>query len=143
MHLPDVNLLVYALRADRPEHERARDWLLGALAGPAPLAICSSVTIGFARIVTHPGIFGPPATIEATLAFLAEIHTAPATLPLEPGPEHPALFAEICRISGAVGNAIPDAHLAALAIESGAEIASHDRGFARYPGVRVFDPLAE
>jgi uncharacterized protein len=37
---------------------------------------------------------------------------------------------------------VPDAHLAAIAVEHGATIATRDRGFARFPGLRWIDPLA-
>jgi hypothetical protein len=44
---------------------------------------------------------------------------------------------------GAVrANLVPDAHLAALAIEHGLVLASTDGDFARFPGLRFVNPLA-
>lgn len=142
MYLPDTNLLVYAFRADCPEHDRARGWLSDLLNGPSPVALCSTVFAGFVRVVTHPRVFQPPSSIDAALRFTAAVWTAPAVLQAEAGPRHAEIFAELCRLTGATGNDVPDAHLAAIAIESGAELASHDRGFDRFPGLRFHDPLA-
>lgn len=35
----------------------------------------------------------------------------------------------------------PDVHIAALAIEHGLVLATHDRGFRRFDGLRTFDPV--
>jgi predicted nucleic acid-binding protein len=43
---------------------------------------------------------------------------------------------------GTGGNLTSDAHLAALAIENGAELCSPDAGFARFQGLRWSNPLA-
>lgn len=42
---------------------------------------------------------------------------------------------------GTAGNLTTDAHLAALAIEYQAEVVSTDADFARFPGLRWFNPL--
>jgi len=60
---------------------------------------------------------------------------------LIPGPRHWEIFARLCRKIGARGNRVPDAFLAALAIESGSEWMTADRGFARFPGLRWRHPL--
>jgi predicted nucleic acid-binding protein len=39
------------------------------------------------------------------------------------------------------GNLIMDAHLGALAIEHGATLATCDRDFAHFPGLKFFNPL--
>ncbi len=134
-------MLVYAFREDCREHRSAREWLSAVLDGPAPVALTSAALSGFARVVTHPQVFRPPSTIGAALRFLDALWAAPTAIAIEPGPRHPKVFAELCRLTGAHGNDVPDAHLAAIAIEAGAELASHDRGFARFPGLRFRDPL--
>lgn len=139
--LPDANLLVYAFREDCPEHRAAHDWLMAALDGPAPIALTSAALVGFVRVVTHPQVFRPPSAVDLALEFVAALWASPTALPVEPGARHPELFAELCRLTNAAGNDVPDAHLAAMAIESGAELASHDRGFGRFPGLRFTDPL--
>lgn len=142
MLLPDVNLLVYAFREDVAEHERANHWLTTALEGPATLAVTTAALTGFIRIVTHPRIFSPPSRIEQALEFVELLWDVDLALPVEPGSRYSGIFIELCSITQAIGNAVPDAHLAAIAIENGAELVSHDRGFARFPGLRWTDPLA-
>ena len=141
MILPDSNILVYAFRSDCPEHERARAWLDQALDGPAPLGLPSSATAGFVRIATHPRVFRPPSETSAALAFVEALWSSPVAHTLEPGPAHREIFAELCALTKATGNDIPDVHLAALAIESGSELVSHDQGFGRFQGLRWSDPL--
>lgn len=69
------------------------------------------------------------------------LRARPNSAPVAPGPRHWDLFASLCRRAGAKGNLVPDAYLAALAIESGSEWITTDRGFARYPGLRWRHPL--
>lgn len=45
--------------------------------------------------------------------------------------------------TNARGNLVPDAQLAALAIEHGLVLCSADGDFARFPGLRFESPLAE
>lgn len=54
---------------------------------------------------------------------------------------HPRAF-NLVRDTDSKGNLIPDAFLAALAIESGSEWITTDRDFARFPGLRWRHPLA-
>jgi predicted nucleic acid-binding protein len=62
---------------------------------------------------------------------------------IAPGPRHWEIFERLCVTAGAKGNLVPDAHLAALAIESGSELVTTDRDFSRFPGLRWRHPLAE
>jgi predicted nucleic acid-binding protein len=59
-----------------------------------------------------------------------------------PGPRHWGIFANLCAAVGAKGNLVPDAYLAALALESGSEWVTTDHDFSRFPGLRWRHPLA-
>lgn len=96
---------------------------------------------GFLRIVTHPRAMRRPASTETALAFADTLREQPNTVTLSPGPRHWGIFARLCREARATGNLVPDAYLAALAIEHGAELITTDRGFARFPGLRWRPPL--
>jgi toxin-antitoxin system PIN domain toxin len=139
--LPDVNLLVYAARADATEHDRFRAWLETTLASDEPFGIASIVLSGFIRVVTHPRIFVAPSSTETALAFATAIRNAPNAVPIEPGPRHWDLYSRLCRDVGAKGNLVADAYLAALAIDSGCEWITTDRDFARFPGLRWRHPF--
>lgn len=136
----DVNVLVHAFREDAEKHGHYRDWLTERLNGDEPVAHNAVVASGFVRIVTHPGIFTEPAPVEAALDFLAAFHSSPVAVPLREGARHWEIFDRLCRMAGARAGLVPDAYLAALAIESGSDFYSADRGFARFPGLRWHHP---
>jgi uncharacterized protein len=99
------------------------------------------VLSGFVRIVTHPRIWSPAAPAEEAFGFVEAIVEQPNCLSVAPGPRHWAVFERLCRSVGARGNLVPDAYLAALAIESGCEWITTDRDYARFPGLRWRHPL--
>ncbi|MDX1687073.1 MAG: type II toxin-antitoxin system VapC family toxin [Candidatus Promineifilaceae bacterium] len=143
MLLCDVNVLVYAHRADAPDHEAYRAWLEGVLNGNAAYGVSDVVLSGFLRVVTHPRVFDPPSRLEAALAFAEQIRGQPNAVVVTPGERHWAIFAELCAAAGTKGNLIPDAFLAALAIESGSRWITTDRDYSRFPGLDWAHPLDE
>lgn len=141
MRFVDVNVLVYAHRSDVVDHELYRTWLDSARRGPEPLGVPDVVASGFLRVVTHPRVFAEPTPVTAAVAFLDALKSAPAVVWVGPGPRHWEVFVDLCTRTGARGNGVPDAYLAALAIEQGATWVSADRGFAGTPGLRWVHPL--
>lgn len=137
----DVNVLVYAFDADAPDHDRYRAWLTDALSGDEPVAILDQVLAAFVRVVTHPRILVRPATLDAALGFAVAVRHAPAAIPAGTDDRYWAVFERLCRASGAKGNLVADAALAASAIVSGADLVTTDRDFARFPGLRWRHPL--
>lgn len=142
MILPDVNALVYAHDRSALHHEAYRTWLQTILNGDAAFGLCDVVLSGFIRIVTHPRILKTPIHLGQALDLVNELREHPGSLIIEPGERHWRIFDQLCRHLNAAGNAVPDAYLAALAIESGSELATADRGFARFPGLRWRHPIA-
>jgi toxin-antitoxin system PIN domain toxin len=138
----DVNVLVYAHNADEPRHAEYSAWLADALDGPEPFGVSSLVLSGFVRIVTHPRIFVKPYSPTAAIEAASVLRSASAVVALEPGRSHWSIFARLCRTVNAKGNTVPDAYLAALAIEHGCEWNTTDQGFARFPGLRWRHPLS-
>jgi toxin-antitoxin system PIN domain toxin len=137
MRCVDVNVLVYAHRPESPHHQRWRSWLEAARLGPEPLGLMAAVAAGFMRVVTHPRIFTAPTPIGVAIEFIDALRSAPATIAVEPGPRHWELFTNLCRVTAATGNRVPDAALAAVAIEHAATFVTADHGFARFPGLRL------
>ncbi len=99
------------------------------------------VLSGFVRVVTHPRVFADPTPTELAWSFAAGVRASPATVRLAPGERHRDLFQRLCAATGARGNQVTDAYLAALAIEVNATWMTADRGFGRYPGLRWAHPL--
>lgn len=117
-------------------------WLNGLVQSDEAYAVSDQVLSGFLRIATHPRIFHPPAPIDTALAFVAAFRNQPNAVAIVPGVRHRDIFVRLCHEAGARGNLVPDAWLAALAIESGCEFITTDRDFARFPGLRWRHPLA-
>ena len=141
MLLPDVNVCVYAIREDSPDHEAYRSWLTDALNGDEPVGVSELVLSGVIRIITNHRIFREPSTTQQALGACGELRSGPVAVPLLPGKRHWEIFDSLCRQTSAKGNAVPDAYHAALAIENGATLITADRGFARFPGLRWRHPF--
>ena len=141
MVLPDVNVLVYAHREDTPHHGGCRDWLEQLINGDAAFGLSEWVLSGFLRVTTHPKVFTRPSAVADALAFSEQLRSRPNCVPVAPGRRHWGIFRALCLDAGAKGNLIPDAYLAALAIESGCEWITTDRDFSRFKGLRWRHPL--
>lgn len=141
MILVDVNVLVYAHREDAANHPAYRAWLEAVISADEAYAVAEGVLAGFVRIVTHPRIFSPPSPLDAALSFACVLRDQPNCVLLAPGPRHWEIFTGLCRATGAKGNLVADAFLAALAIETGSEWITTDRDYSRFPGLRWRHPL--
>ncbi|MBI3694772.1 MAG: type II toxin-antitoxin system VapC family toxin [Acidobacteria bacterium] len=142
MTIPDVNILVHAYDADFRQHQAARDWWEEALNLQYPVGLPWVVTLGFLRIVTNRSILARPLPVAAALDIVRSWLKRPGVRILVPGERHGDIVFGLLEELGAAGNLTTDAHLAALAIEYRAEIASTDADFARFPGLRWFNPLS-
>jgi len=141
MRLLDVNILVYAHRKDAPAHSSYLRWWESCMESEEPFGVADIVFSGFLRVVTHPGIFHSPSPLELALQFVSRTRAQSNHVEVQPGPRHWEIFVRLCRETNARGNRIPDAYLAALAIESGSEWITTDRDYSRFPGLRWRHPL--
>lgn len=141
MILTDVNVLVYAHRADAPGHPAYREWLEALINGDAAFGFSELVLSGFLRVVTHLRVFNPPSDLDSAFAFAQAIRSQPNAVLISPGPRHWEIFKRLCGGASVKGNLVPDAYLAALAIESGCEWISTDRDYSRFPGLKWRHPL--
>jgi len=135
MQLPDVNVLLAAFRPDHVHHAPAAAYLATARAGIAPLLLSDVALSAVIRLATNARVFIRPDTTEAVVAYTDALLDAPGLL-LTASPTHWPRFTDMCARLGLRGNLVPDAYLAALAIDRGAELVTFDRGFARYPQLR-------
>ncbi len=141
MRLVDVNVLIYAFRTDAPEHEPYAAWLEELVNSDEAYAVSDMILSGFLRVVTHARVFAPATPVPAALGFVEMFRSQPSAVPVQPGPRHWEIFTRLCRAVSARGNLVPDAFLAALAIESGSELITTDRDYARFPDLRWGHPL--
>ncbi len=141
MILPDVNVLVYAHREESAHHSACRGWLETVINGDTSYGISDLVLSGFMRVVTHPKVFKQPSPLSDAIAFAAQLRDQPNCVRIETGPRHWEIFARLCTESEVKGNLVPDAYLAAMAIEAGCEWVSTDRDFSRFKGLRWRHPI--
>jgi toxin-antitoxin system PIN domain toxin len=139
--LVDTNLLLYAHVSDYPQHETARRWLDERLRGSARVGLPWPSLLGFLRLVTNPRLFPrPESPADAWAQVESWLEADSAWIPT-PTERHRQVFASLLpSVTGP--NLVPDAHLAALAIEHGLVVQSADGDFARFPGLRWENPVA-
>ncbi len=143
MILVDVNLLVYATIEVYPQHERARGWLEERLNGVYGVGLPWWSLAGYARIVSNPRVLAEPVPVEQAWEQVQAWLDLDVTFTPEPTVRHPAIVAALLPGVGNRANLLPDAHMAALAIEYGLTLCSSDGDFARFPGLLWENPLAE
>lgn len=142
MKLLDLNILIYAMDESSPRHHAARDWLDETLSGSDTLAVAWHVLIGFVRLSTRSVVFARPLTVDEAFDVVDQWLQQPCVTVLHPTERHASVLRGLLAPLGTAGNLTSDAHLAALAIEYGAELCSTDVDFSRFAGVRWIDPLA-
>lgn len=141
MKLPDVNLFLYAYDSRSPRHERAREWLEQTLSGAETVALSWTVLLAFIRLSTRPALVEIPLSASEAIDLAQSWLDQPCVTVVNPTERHAAVLRELLAPLGTAGNLTTDAHLAALAIEHGAELCSSDTDFARFGGLRWEDPL--
>jgi toxin-antitoxin system PIN domain toxin len=142
--LVDANLLVYAHVSSFREHDRAREWLDGKLGGNAQVGLPWESLVAFTRLVSNPRVFERPLSVaDAWKQVVRWLSSPTAWIPL-PGENHREVLGEVLRTTpGLRANHVPDAHLAALAIEHGLLLCSTDGDFARFGALRWANPIRD
>jgi uncharacterized protein len=140
--LIDVNILVYATNSAASQHAPARDWLNQTLSNADRVGLPWASLLGFLRLATGRRVFPRPLTMTTAWSQVEEwLACEPAWIPT-PTEKHTRILGELLGEPGVEGNLVPDAHLAALAIEHGLTLCSTDGDFARFRGLKWSNPLA-
>jgi toxin-antitoxin system PIN domain toxin len=140
--LVDANLLLYASLEDFPQHAAAKGWLDGQLNGPRRLGLPWPALLAFLRITTNHRLFERPLSTAAAWQQISAWLACPSVWIPGPDARHAEILGELLTASRATGNLVPDAHLAALALEHGLTLYSTDRDFAAFPSLSWVNPLA-
>ncbi len=141
MIIPDINLLLYAYDASSPFHPKAKSWWQSCLSGTEPVGLLHVVVFGFVRIATHPRAFRHPMTPAEAAGHVHAWLAQPPTQVLDPGPDHVRHVLGLLENIGMAGNLVSDAQMAALSLDHEAVLHTADTDFARFPGLRWFNPL--
>lgn len=139
--LVDANILLYAVDENSPHFEKASTWLIDRLARPERLGLSWHTIGAFLRISTHPRIYNQP--LDARSAwFYVERWISLSNVWIPTVSESTArLLGELVVRDGITANLVPDALMAAIAVEHGLTVISADSDFARFSDLRWENPL--
>ena len=141
MILVDASLLLYAKFADFPQHPAAGTWLDEKINGPHRVGLPWESLVAFMRLATNRRVFATPLSSTAAWEQIAQwLAQPPVWVPL-PTEAHGATMAALVEASRPTAKLVPDAHLAALAVEHGLVLCTTDGDFARFPNLRWENPL--
>lgn len=136
-----MNVVLAAHRDDHPDFAAARRWLDGLLQAREPFAVIDLVAGAFLRLATNRRIFSIPTPLPEAFGYLHALRGQPSHVMLGPGAAHLELLERLCSDAEAAGDLIPDAQLAAVALEHACELVSFDRDFARFESLRWTRPV--
>lgn len=142
MILIDANILLYAEDSLSALHKQARRWWDNQLSQRGPVCLSWTVLSAFIRIGTNPRVFEHPLSLEQAIGRVRSWLDQPCTRVIRPTDQHWTVFQQMLTDGKAVANLVTDAHLAALAIEHGCELASTDSDFARFSQLKWINPLS-
>lgn len=140
MTLVDANVLLYAYDRDSPHHEPSRNWLEAQFSAGRPLRFALITLLAFVRIASDRRVFAQPLSTRNACGLVEDWLAQPNAQLLQPGVRTWKLLARLCDEGQAKGAMVMDAHLAALALEHGTSIATADRDFTRFPGLKLINP---
>jgi hypothetical protein len=140
--LVDANILIYAHVNSFAQHRVAREWLDQQLNGPAPVGLPWASVLAFLRLVTNSRVFEHPESIVDAWSQVRTWLACESVWTPEPTERHAEVLGEFLTLPGVHGNLVPDAHLAALAVEHGLTLCSTDGDFARFRALRWLNPIA-
>jgi len=139
--LVDANLLLYAEDRGSPAHGAARAWWDERLSGEEPVCLCWPVLLAFLRIGTNRRVFAKPFSVAEAVARVRSWLDQPCVRLVQPTERHREILFRMLHAGQAAANLVPDAHLAALAVEHGCVLMSTDADFSRFPGLKWKNPL--
>jgi hypothetical protein len=138
--LVDANILLYAYNSSSEHHEPAKQWLEHSLSLSEPVRFSWITILAFLRITTNIHAYPNPLTPGEAVRAVSDWFSRSNVDVLNPGERYWQILSDLLIDRQARGPIVMDAHLAALAVEHGAEICTHDEDFSRFPDITTLDP---
>ncbi len=108
---------------------------------PEVIGVPWVVVLAFVRLLSSPRVVQNPARASTLMAIMEEILLLPAVKPVVPGSRHAGIMKRLFEESGGTGRLATDVHIAALALEFDATVATNDTDFSRFAGLKIVNPL--
>lgn len=141
MILVDLTLLLAAVNTRAPMHKAARQWWEEKLNAEERIGLSWLVILGFIRLTTHPKILPEPLLLADAIALVDGWLARPNVQIVQVTQQHWNILQNMLHAVGHGAALTMDAHLACLAIEHDAEIATADEDFSHFPGLKWRNPL--
>jgi toxin-antitoxin system PIN domain toxin len=139
----DANILLYAYDSESVQHRPARAYLEKIFSATDPVGIPVQSVSAFLRIMTQRGLRSGCFSLQEAVEIVDEWLNLPQVRLLVPGERHWPIFQRMLMEGHAAGRLVTDAQIAAITLEFGGELQTNDRDFARFPGLRWTNPLAQ
>ncbi len=145
MVILDSNILLYAHIENFSQHKKVKGWLAQAISeGPEAIGIPWQVATSFLRISTSRRIFTQPFDLGFSKQCLDDLFKHPHVSAIAPKNDHWKHYSRILFELNLTGDVVMDAHIAAIAIEQKATVASTDNDFRRFSDyIKIINPLAK
>lgn len=139
----DTNILVYAHIPDFPQHHKVGKWLESTLSdGGDSIGLVWQAISGFLRIITNPRIFDEPRPMDFARACIDDLLSHPLVHQVHTTEKHWKIYSKLVTELNIIGDVVTDAHIAAIAVEHKAAVATTDKDFRRFSDyVKIIDPL--
>lgn len=142
LYLLDTNILVYAKMEGMPEHLQVSSWLADAVANPvAEILLCETSILAFLRISTNTKLFDPPLDLDEARDYLLHFLSMDGVRIFSLTAQHFSDVADIGLKHKMSARHIMDAHLAAIALNTGATLVTRDKDFKKIPYLKLLNPL--
>ena len=140
MIVVDANVLLYAYDRSDGRHVAAARWLEAIMGGEGEVGLALTTVLAFIRISTDPRVYEVPLPAQRAIGLVESWLRRANVYLIGPTEAHWRILTEIVVAGGARGPLLMDAHLAALTMEHGGTLATVDRDFSRFRGLRTVDP---
>lgn len=141
MILVDANLLLYAHDSESRHHEAALKWWRECLETENLVGLSWDSISAFLRVATHRAAMRRPLAPSQAAEIVDSWLGVSCVCIVTPGLRHWEILRRLLIDAQVTGPLVTDARLAALALEHGLRVATHDVDFRRFEGLEVLYPL--
>lgn len=139
----DANVLLYASDRSSPFARPAAEFLATCASGRDLFYLAWPTIMSYLRIATHSAIFAAPLSPDEAVQNIQALLSLPHVRTLGEDEGFWDAYRDVARVFPLRGNAVPDAHLAAMLRQHGVtRLYTNDADFNRFGFLTVINPFA-